>query len=79
MYKTVVLPVSCGGKTWSLTIKEEHRFRCLRTGAEENIWPKREEVAGGWRRLHNEVDEMGRACRTHGRDEKYIQNFGRKF
>jgi len=23
-------------------------------GAEQNIGPKREEVAGGWRRLHNE-------------------------
>jgi len=22
--------------------------------AEENIWPKREEVVGGWRRQHNE-------------------------
>jgi hypothetical protein len=28
--------------------------------------PKREEVAGGWRRLHK--DEMGVACCTHGRD-----------
>jgi len=23
-------------------------------------------------------DEMARACNTHGRDEKYIQNFGQK-
>jgi hypothetical protein len=23
-------------------------------------------------------DEMDRECSTHGRDEKYVQNFGRK-
>jgi len=23
-------------------------------GAEENIWPRRDEVTGEWRRLHNE-------------------------
>jgi hypothetical protein len=34
--------------------------------------PKRDEVTGGWRKLHNEEkdqvkeDEMGRACSTHG-------------
>jgi len=48
--------------------------------------PKREEVAGGWRRLHNEglhdfyvsmntirviKNEMG-PCHSHGRDEKCI-------
>jgi hypothetical protein len=22
--------------------------------AEENIWPKREEMTGGWRKMHNE-------------------------
>jgi hypothetical protein len=58
--------------------------------------PKREEVAGGWRTLHNEelhnlyassnvirvaqvkVVDKDRACSTHGRDEKCLQNFGRK-
>jgi len=24
------------------------------------------------------MDEMGGACSTHGRDEKFIQNFGRE-
>jgi hypothetical protein len=46
--------------------------------------PKREKVAGGWRRLHNEVlvrftkyyegdqieNEMGDSCSKHGRDKK---------
>jgi hypothetical protein len=50
--------------------------------------PKREEVAGSWRTLHNEElhqilfdhieDEMGRACSAYWRYEKYIQNFWRK-
>jgi hypothetical protein len=42
------------------------------------LGPKREEVAGGWRRLHDEVlhndqvkeNKMGGACSTHGKDEK---------
>jgi hypothetical protein len=54
--------------------------------------PKREEVAEGWRRLYNEElhilyaslnikgdqvkDEMGGACKTHGRDGKCMQYFG---
>jgi hypothetical protein len=28
--------------------------------------PKRDEVTGGWRKLHNEGGEMGRACSTNG-------------
>jgi hypothetical protein len=50
--------------------------------------PKREEVAGGWRRLNNEEFhnlyaspniirvEMGGACSTHGGVEKWVQNVG---
>jgi hypothetical protein len=54
--------------------------------------PRREEGAGGWRTLHNEElhdlyatpnvirviksREVGEACSTHGRDEKFIQYFG---
>jgi hypothetical protein len=66
-------------------------FRIFEKRALRRIFgPKREEVAGGWRRLHNEglhnlysspnvkEDEMGRACSPHGRDEKCRQNFGRK-
>ena len=26
----------------------------MRTGAEVGIWPKKDEIIGGWRRLHNE-------------------------
>jgi hypothetical protein len=42
-------------KTWFLTLKEEHRLRLFENRVLRRISaPKREEVAGGWRRLHNE-------------------------
>jgi hypothetical protein len=37
-------------ETWSLTLREEHRLRVLR----RIFGPKRDEVTGGWRKLHNE-------------------------
>jgi hypothetical protein len=37
-------------ETWSLTLREEHRRGCLR----RIFGPKRDEVTGGWRKLHNE-------------------------
>jgi hypothetical protein len=42
--------------------------------------PKREEVAGDWRRPHDEEfhDLYASSCSTHGRDEKRIQYFGWK-
>jgi uncharacterized protein YbdZ (MbtH family) len=72
-----------GCETWSLTLREEHRWI---------FWPKREEVTGDWRRLHNEglhnlyisphiirvishikEDGVGRVCFMYGRAEKCIQ------
>ena len=53
--------------------------------------PKRDEVTGEWRKLHNEelndlycslniirVNEMGGACSKYGGEEKCIQSCGRK-
>jgi hypothetical protein len=37
-------------QTWSLTLREEHKVRVLR----RIFGPKRDEVTGGWRKLHNE-------------------------
>jgi hypothetical protein len=38
-----------------LTLREEHRLRMFENRMLRRIFgPKREEVAGGWRRLHNE-------------------------
>jgi len=47
----MVLPVVLYGcETWSLTLREERRLRVLRRVFE----PKRCEVTGEWRKLHNE-------------------------
>jgi hypothetical protein len=40
---------------WFVTLREEHRLRVLENRVLRRIFgPKKEEVAGGWRRLHNE-------------------------
>jgi hypothetical protein len=55
MHKTLLLLVSYGCETWSLTLREEHIFRVYENRVLRRIFgPKREEVAGGWRRPHNE-------------------------
>jgi hypothetical protein len=42
-------------ETWSLTLREGHILRVFENRVLRRIFgPKREEVAGGWRRLHNE-------------------------
>jgi hypothetical protein len=44
-----------GCEPCSLTLSEEHRLRVSKNRVLRRIFgPKREEVAGGWRRLHNE-------------------------
>jgi hypothetical protein len=44
-----------GCETWSVILREEHRLRVFENGVLRRIFgPKREEVAGGCRRLHNE-------------------------
>jgi hypothetical protein len=40
---------------WSLTLREEHRLRVFENKVLRRIFgPKRDEVTGGWRILHNE-------------------------
>jgi hypothetical protein len=40
---------------WSLTLREEHRLRVFESRALRIIFGlKRDEVTGGWRKLHNE-------------------------
>jgi hypothetical protein len=51
IYKTIILPVVLYGReTGSLTLREEHGLRVFRRIFE----PKRDEVTGGSRKLHNE-------------------------
>jgi hypothetical protein len=56
IYRTIILPVVLYGcETWSLTLREEHRLRVFHNRVLRRIFgPKRDEVTGEWRRLHNE-------------------------
>ena len=47
--------VLCGCETWSLTLREERMLTVFENGVLRRIFePKREEVTGEWRKLHNE-------------------------
>jgi hypothetical protein len=90
IYKTIILPVVLYGcETWSLT----HRLRVFENRVLRRIFgPKRDEVVGEWRELHNEelhnlysspdIIRQGKSsqaeCGTHGRGEKNVQGFGGK-
>ena len=56
LYRIKILPVvlyTC--ETWSLTLREEHMLVCSTKGVLRRIFgPKRDEVTGEWRKLHNE-------------------------
>ena len=44
-----------GCETWSLTLREEHRLRVFENRVLRRIFgPKKDEVTGNWRKLHNE-------------------------
>ncbi|KAJ4439081.1 hypothetical protein ANN_15038 [Periplaneta americana] len=55
IYKTVILPVVLYGcETWTLTLREEHRFRVFENKVLRKIFgAKQDEVTGEWRKLHN--------------------------
>ena len=47
--------VLCGCETWSITLREECRLRVFENRVLRRIFgPKRDEITGEWRRLHNE-------------------------
>jgi hypothetical protein len=56
IYGTIILPVvlyEC--ETWSLTLREEKKLRVFENKVLRRIYgPRRDEVTGEWRRLHNE-------------------------
>jgi len=56
IYRTIILPVVLYGcETWSLTLREECRLRVFENRVLRRIFgPKRDEVTGEWRKLHNE-------------------------
>jgi hypothetical protein len=43
-----------GCETWSSILREEHRLRVFENRVLRIFEPKRNEVTGGWRKLHNE-------------------------
>jgi hypothetical protein len=55
-YRTIILPVVLyGHETRSLTLREERRLRMSENRVLRGIFgPKRDEVTGVWRKLHNE-------------------------
>jgi hypothetical protein len=60
VYKIIILPVILYGfETWSLTLREEYRLSVFENRFLRRIFgPKRDEVIGGWRKLHNELHNL---------------------
>jgi len=56
IYRNIVLPVFLYGcETWSLTVREERRLRVFDDRMLRRIFgPKRNKIAGEWRKLHTE-------------------------
>jgi hypothetical protein len=55
IYKTVILPVVLYGcRTWSLTLREEHRLRVFENSVLRRIFGPRREEDRSWRKLHND-------------------------
>jgi hypothetical protein len=56
IYRSVILPVVWYGcETWSLTLRENHILRMFENRVPRRIFgPKKDEVIGDWRKLHNE-------------------------
>ena len=54
--RTIILPVvPYGCETWSLTLREERRLRVFENRVLRRVFvPKRDEVAGEWRKLLKE-------------------------
>jgi hypothetical protein len=59
LFRKKNMPLICNSvffcETLSLTLREEHRLMVLENRVLRRIFgPKRDEVTGGWRKLHNE-------------------------
>jgi len=56
IYRTIILPVVLYGcETWSLILREGRKLRVFDNMVLRRIFgPRRDEVTGEWRRLHNE-------------------------
>ena len=56
IYRTIILPIVLYGcETWSLTLREKRRLKVFENRVLRRVFgPKRDEVTGEWRKLHNE-------------------------
>jgi len=55
IYRTIILPILYGCETWLLTLREECGLRVFENRVLRRVFgPKRDEVTGEWRKLHNE-------------------------
>ena len=55
IHRTIILPVLYGCETWLLTLREERKLRVFVNRVLKIVFgPKRDEVTGEWRKLHNE-------------------------
>jgi len=56
IFRTVILPVILYGcESWSTTLADEHKLRVFENKILRKIYgPKRDEMTGEWRRLHND-------------------------
>ena len=55
IYRTIILPVLYGCKTWSLTFRDERRVRVFEKRVLRRIFgTKMDLVTGEWRKIHNE-------------------------
>jgi len=54
IHRTINLPVLYGCETWSPTLRKKSRLRVFENRVLRRIFgPKRDEVTGEWRKLHN--------------------------
>ena len=61
IYKTIIFPVLYGCEIWLLILREERRLRVFGNRVLRRMFgPKRDEVTGEWRKLHNE--ELNDLC-----------------
>jgi hypothetical protein len=92
---TITFPVVLyGRKTWTLTLWEEHRLRVFENSVLRKIFgPQRDEVMGGWRKLHImrscmictffqvkliKGDDAGRECSANGGEQDRVYVIDRK-